>query len=174
MITTANRSPKMKKLTWLAMLLVMLMTVALTHASAQVLASDEVQKLAPATYFFAGKSAAVQIRNSAGLKNAAGKFVLAGLVDTAGYSTAVAEKYQGFLITETKLSFGEATLEPGQYGFGFKDGKFTVMNVASTDLFSVATQNDAQLKHPVPLKIEKAGDDYRLYAGRKYVVIKAD
>jgi hypothetical protein len=100
--------------------------------------------------------------------------VLAGLVDTSGYSTAIAEKYQGFLITETKLSFDGATLDPGEYGFGFKDGKFTVMNVASTDLFSIASQNDDQLKHPVPLKLEKDGTGYRLYAGRRYVVVKAD
>ena len=116
----------------------------------------------------------MQLRNSVGLKNAAGKMVLAGLVDASGYSTAIQEKYQGFLITETKLSFDGATLDPGAYGFGFKDGKFLVMNVASTDLFSVASQNDAELKRPVPLKLEKDGEAYRLYAGRKYVVLKAD
>jgi hypothetical protein len=170
MTSPANSSPKIKKLTWL----IVLTALALTQASAQVLGSDEVKKLAPGSYFFAGQSASVQSRNSAALKNAAGKFVLAGLVDTAGYSTAIAEKYQGFLITEPKLSFGESTLEPGEYGFGFKDGKFIVMNVASTDLLSVASQNDTELKHPVPLKMEKAGADYRLYAGRKYVVMKAD
>jgi hypothetical protein len=95
-------------------------------------------------------------------------------VDTSGYSTAIQEKYQGFLITETKLSFDGATLDPGQYGFGFKDGKFTVMNVAATDMFSIASQNDDQLKHPVPLKLEQDGDAFRLYAGRKYVVVRAD
>jgi hypothetical protein len=116
----------------------------------------------------------VQVRNTAGLKNSAGKMVLAGLVDTSGYSTAIQEKYQGFLITETKLSFDGATLDPGEYGFGFKDGKFIVMNVAATDLFSIASANDDQLKHPVPLKFEKDGAGYRLYAGRKYVVVKAD
>jgi hypothetical protein len=48
------------------------------------------------------------------------------------------------------------------------------MNVAATDVFSIASQNDDQLKHPVPLKLEKDGAGYRLYAGRKYVVVKAD
>ena len=116
----------------------------------------------------------MQVRNTAGLKNSAGKMVLAGLVDTSGYSTAIQEKYQGFLITETKLTFDGATLDPGEYGFGFKDGKFIVMNVAATDLFSIASANDDQLKHPVPLKFEKDGAGYRLYAGRKYVVVKTD
>jgi hypothetical protein len=155
-------------------LLVALIALASLPANAQILTGDQIKKVAPTSYFFADQSAAVQLRNTAGFKNSAGKMVLAGLVDTSGYSTAIAEKYQGFLITETKLRFAGTNLDPGQYGFGFKDGKFTVMNVAATDLFSVASQNDDQLKRPVPLKLEKDGDAYRLYAGRKYVVLKAD
>ena len=154
--------------------LVVLVSLTLAQASAQILTGDQVKKLAPNSYYFAGQSAAVQVRNTAGLKNLAGKVVLAGLVDTSGYSTAIQEKYQGFLITETKLSFDGATLDPGEYGFGFKDGKFIVMNVAASDLFSIASANDDQLKHPVPLKFEKDSAGYRLYAGRKYVVLKAD
>ena len=154
--------------------LVVLVSLALAQASAQILTGEQVKKLAPNSYYFAGQSAAVQVRNTAGLKNSAGKVVLAGLVDTSGYSTAIQEKYQGFLITETKLSFDGATLDPGEYGFGFKDGKFIVMNVAATDLFSITSANDDQVKHPVPLKFEKDGVGYRLCAGRKYVVVKAD
>ena len=107
-------------------------------------------------------------------KNSAGKTVLAGLVDTSGYSTAIAEKYQGFLITEAKLTFDGATLDPGQYGFGFKDGKFTVMNVAAGDMFVISCQKDDQLKHPVPLQFEKDGSGFKLYAGRAYISMKAD
>jgi hypothetical protein len=158
-----------RKMMWLVVL-----TALVAQAGAQILGGDQVKKLAPTTYFFAGQSAPVQVRNTAGLKNSAGKVVLAGLVDTSGYSTAIQGKYQGFLITETKLSFDGATLDPGEYGFGFANGKFLVMNVASTDLFSVASQDDDQLKHPVPLKLEKDGAAYRLYAGRNYVVLKAD
>jgi len=154
--------------------LVVLGSLTLAQAGAQILTDDQVKKLAPSSYFFAGQSAAVQVRNTGGLKNSAGKLILAGLVDTSGYSTAIQEKYQGFLITETKLTFDGATLDAGEYGFGFKDGKFIVMNVAATDLLSIPSQNDDQLKHPVPLKFEKDGAGYRLYAGRKYVVVKAD
>ena len=160
-----------RRLHW--MCLIVLVTLAVSQAGAQ-LSADELKKVVPTTYFFAGQSAPVQARNSAGLKNGAGKFVLAALVDNSGYSTAIKEKYQGLLITETKLSFDGATLDPGEYGFGFKDDKFIVMNVASIDLVSVATQNDDQIKHPVPLKLEKDGAGYRLYAGKKYVVLKAD
>jgi hypothetical protein len=154
--------------------LVVLLALACFQLSAQILTGDTLKKVVPTSFFFAGQSAPVQVRNSVGLKNGAGKVVLAGLVDTSGYSTAIQEKYQGFVITETKLTFEGATLEPGAYGFGFKDNKFTVMNVASTDLFSVASKNDDQLKRPVPLKLEKDGESYRLYAGKKYVVLTAD
>jgi len=162
-----NRNRKM-------MCLGVLATLALAQAGAQILTSDQVKKAAPNSFFFSGQSGAVQLRNTAGLKNSAGKLVLAGLVDTTGYSTAMTEKYQGFLIAETKLSFEGATLDAGAYGFGFKDGKFIVMNVAGTEVFVIASQNDDQLKRPVPLKFEKDGGGYRLYAGRKYVVVKAD
>ena len=158
-----------RKMMWLVVL-----AALVAQAGAQILTGDQVKKVAPNSFFFAGQSVAVQLRNTTGLKNSAGKVVLAGLVDTSGYSTAIAEKYQGFLITETKLSFDGATLDPGAYGFGFKEGKLTVMNVAGTDVFSIASQNDDQLKRPVPLKLEKDGGAYRLYAGRKYVVVKAD
>jgi hypothetical protein len=154
--------------------LIILMGLAVASAAAQVLTAEQAKKVSPTSYYFSGQSAAVQARNTVGVKSSAGKMVLAGLVDTSGYSTAIAEKYQGFLITETKLTFDGATLDAGQYGFGFKDGKFTVMNVAAADLLSVSSQNDDQIKHPVPLKFEKDGSGYRLYAGRKYVVIKAD
>ena len=158
-----------RKMMWLVVL-----AALVAQAGAQILTVDQVKKIVPTSFFFSGQSAAVQVRNAAGLKNSAGKLVLAGLVDTSGYSTALQEKYQGFLITETKLSFDGATLDPGEYGFGFKDGKFTVMNVAGTDVCSIASQNDDQLKRPVPLKFEKDGGGYRLYGGRKYVVLKAD
>lgn len=155
---------------WVAVVVVL----AAGIANSQILAGDALKKAVPGSYFFAGQSAQVQTRNSVGLKTAGGKFVLAGLVDTSGYSTSIQEKYQGFLITETKLTFDGASLEPGQYGFGFKEGKFLVMNVASTDLLSVSTRNDEQVKHAVPLKLEKDGDGYRLYSGKNYVAFKAE
>jgi hypothetical protein len=157
-----------------SMWVIVLVALACGQLTAQVLGADALKKVVPSSFFFAGQSAPVQIRNSTGLKNAAGKLVLAGLVDASGYSTGIQEKYQGFLITETKLSFEGATLDPGAYGFGFKDGKFIVMNIASADVLSVASQNDEKMKRPVPLKMEKDGEAYRLYAGKKYVVLKAD
>jgi hypothetical protein len=143
-------------------------------ANAQIVTGDELTKVIPKSYFYASQNAPVQERNSAALKNSAGKFTLAGLVDTSGYSTAIAAKYQGFLITESKLTFDNSTLDVGAYGFGFKDGRFIVTNVAAGDVFSVASQRDDQLKHPVPLKFEKTDAGYRLYSGRNYVNFKTE
>jgi hypothetical protein len=157
-----------------SMCVALLVIAAAVEAGAQVLSGDELKKAVPASYFFAGQAAPVQARNAAGFKNGAGKVVLAALVDTSGYATSIKEKYQGLLITEAKLSFDGGSLDPGQYGFGFIENKFVVMNVAATDVLSLASQTDDQIKHAVPLKIEKTADGYRLYAGKKYVVIKAD
>ena len=99
---------------------------------------------------------------------------LAALVDASGYSTAIQQKYQGLLITESKLNIGGATLAPGQYGFGFTtDGKFVVMDVANHDVLSVAFQTDSTLPRAVPLKMVEAGSGYKLYAGKKWVEIDA-
>ena len=140
-----------------------------------VLGGDDLKKVVPATYFFRGQSAPVQLRNSAGFSGADGKLVLAGLVDTSGYASDVQAKYQGFLITELKLNIEGSELAPGEYGFGFsKEGKFLVMDVGANDLFTVADKIDDKMPHPVPLKIVEDGGAYRLYSGRKWVSLKAE
>ena len=139
-----------------------------------VLNAQDIKRLTPTTYFFRGQSATVQIRNSAGFSVADGKLVLAGLVDTSGYAADVQAKYQGFLITEIKLSVEGTDLAPGEYGFGFsKDGKFTVLDVGANELLSGSAHTDDKLARPVPMKIVADGEAYRLYNGRKWVSLKA-
>jgi len=145
------------------------------QASKHILSSDEVKKATPAEYFFRGQKAPVQLRNAVGFQLADGKMMLAALVDASGYSTAIQQKYQGMLITETKLNIGGSDLAPGQYGFGFTaDGKFVVMDVANNDALSAASQTDSTLQHAVPLKLVEDGAGYKLYAGKKWVGIKAE
>src|SRR5258708_5375285 len=91
----------LNRICWMAWVVV-LVSVTLAQAGAQVLTGEQVKKLAPNSYYFAGQSAAVQVRNTAGLKNSAGKVVLAGLVDTTGYSTATPGKNHGFPISEAQ------------------------------------------------------------------------
>lgn len=140
-----------------------------------VLSVQDLKRAVPTNYFFRGQSATTQLRNSGGFRVADGKLVLAGFVDTSGYASDVAAKYQGFLITEVKLNIEGTELSPGAYGFGFsKEGKFQVMDVGSNDLFSVADHTDEKLTHPVPLKVVADGDSYRLYDGRKWVGLKPE
>ncbi|MBZ5683251.1 MAG: hypothetical protein LAO24_24450 [Acidobacteriia bacterium] len=157
-----------------------ILTVAMTvsafaqQVTKHVLTSDELKKVVPTEYFYRGQKAPVQVRNSGGFQLADGKMTLASLVDASGYSTAIQQKYQGMLITESKVNIGGSDLAAGQYGFGFTaDGKFVVMSVANDDVLSVAYQTDDTLKRAVPLKLVEDGDGYKLYAGKKWVGIKA-
>lgn len=153
--------------------LVMLAAAVAQQVSKHVLSSDELKKAVPAEYFFRGQKAPVQVRNSVGFQLADGKMMLAALVDASGYSTAIQQKYQGMLVTETTLSIGGSELKPGQYGFGFSaDGKFMVMDVANNDVLSAPAQTDTALQHAVPLKLVEDGPGYKLYAGKKWVGIK--
>jgi hypothetical protein len=165
----------MKRSLGLAIVIFSCLLLSAQQPKPGVLSAEDIRKVVPATYFFRGQSAPVQLRNSAGFSRADGKLVLAGLVDTSGYASDVQAKYQGFLIAEVKLNIGGKELPPGQYGFGFSpDGKFLVMDVGANDLFSVAGQIDEKVAHPVPLKMVDDGGAYRLYAGRKWVSLKAE
>ena len=145
------------------------------QVSKHILSADELKKVVPAEYFFRGQKAPVQFRNAVGFQLADTKITLAALVDASGYSTGIQEKYQGMLVTESKLNVGGSSLPPGQYGFGFTaDGKFTVMDVANNDVLSATYQTDQEVKRPVPLKLVEDGDGYKLYAGRKWITIKAE
>ena len=145
------------------------------QVSKHILSSDELKKAVPIEYFFRGQKAPVQLRNAVGFQLANGKMMLAALVDASGYSTAIQQKYQGMLVTESKLNIGGSSLPPGQYGFGFAaDNKFVVMDVANSDVLGVSYQTDQALQHAVPLKLVEDGNGYKLYAGKKWIAIKAE
>ena len=93
------------------------------------------------------------------------------MVDTSGYASDIAQKYQGFLITEVKLKIEGSELPPGEYGFGFTGDKLIVTDVGANDVLSVSSKMDDNLKRPVPLKVVEDGGAYRLYAGKKYVTL---
>jgi hypothetical protein len=136
------------------LILVLLAAAVAQPASKHLLNNDELRKTVPAEFFFRGQKAPVQLRNAVGFQLSDGKMMLAALVDASGYSTAIQQKYQGLLITESKLQIGGATLAPGQYGFGFAaDGKFMIMDVGNNDVLGAAYQTDQALQRAVPLKL---------------------
>jgi hypothetical protein len=155
--------------------LISLLTIAATAQSKKtgVVEPPDLKQIVPTNYYYDGQVAPVQMRNSSAVRLEGGKIFQAGLVDNSGYSSDVAAKYKGYFITETKLTIGDSTLAPGQYGFGFSDGKFRVMDVGGNDVLQADQQSDDSLKRPVPLKITADGENYRLYCGKKYVVIKS-
>lgn len=148
-------------------------TATSAGAKERILAAAEVgNKLLPEKVFFRGQLAPVQARNTGGVRYADGFLVLAGLVDSSGYSTGVREKYQGYLISEIPLEIGGQTLKPGAYGFGFLEGnKFVVMDLGANDVLQAAFTKDAEMKRPVPLQFiaATAAGTYRLYHGRDFV-----
>ena len=146
-----------------------------SHGSALkpgILSAADVKGISPTTYYYAGHSASVQMRNTVGIRTQDGKNILAGMVDTSGYSTGIQQKYQGFFITEAKIRIEGTEVAPGEYGFGFMNDHFILTNVAAEDVLNTASKIDEQLKRPVPIKITDANGGYRLYAGKKYVVVQ--
>src|ERR1700722_10001050 len=90
----------------------------------------DTQKLLPASVYYKAQSAPTQLRNSTGIKFADGYYLLTTMVDTSGYSSDVAAKYQAYFITEVPIKIGDQSLPAGIYGIGFiGGGKFVVTDV---------------------------------------------
>lgn len=149
-------------------------TLAATPAG-QPLTPAQLQELLPEKVYFQGQSAPLQVRNAGAVRFAGGAVVFAALVDTSGYSTAVQQKYQFYLVTETDIRFGGQTLHPGAYGAGFiENDRFVVMDIGGHTLAEGATANDSAFARPRPLQMraEKI-NAVRLYLGRRFVLIEA-
>lgn len=140
---------------------------------ATLLKATESAELLPATVFFQGKTAPVQGRNSGGIRFEDKSLMLVSLIDTAGYSSQVQEKYQAYLIIESSIEIEGHRLVPGAYGCGFlSDGGFIVMDIGGHDLFTAKATHDGDLHRPTPLQIMTSPSEpgkYRLYAGRNFV-----
>ncbi|HET7151345.1 MAG TPA: hypothetical protein VFI60_08030 [Candidatus Acidoferrum sp.] len=134
-------------------------------------AADISPKIFPEHVFFRGQVAPTQLRNTGGVHFSDDLYVLAGLVDSSGYSTEIKEKYQGYLLNEVTLDIGGKALKPGAYGFGFVSGKFMVMDLGGNDILEGTAQHDAEMKRPMPLQVTASTNagTYRLYVGRDFI-----
>ena len=159
----------------IAVFVCMIALSAIAQSAPKVVAPDDLKKVVPEAYFFRGMSATTQLRNSAAIRYPDDFYVMAGLVDTSGYSSDVKAKYNGFFITEKKLRFdGGAMLAPGQYGMGYTpEGKFHILNVAGDEVLVADIMVDDKLARPQPLKIVMDGATAKLYLGKKYVSFTA-
>src|SRR5882757_604169 len=128
-----------------------------------ILSDTEAPKVVPSGFYFEGQSGLTQRRNSAAARFGTKHYVIAGLVDTAGYSTEVKAKYEGFIIADSAISVGGSNLAIGAYGFGFStDGKMNVFDVGGNQVISVAAVADKDLKRPRPLQMVKGDGGVRL------------
>jgi hypothetical protein len=137
----------------------------------KVLAAAELTRVVPTSFYFQGQSAPTQMRNSAAAR-VDNHYVIAGMVDTSGYSAEIRARYQGFFITDSAITVGGESLPTGAYGFGFSnDEKFNILDLGGNQVLSVSTTNDKSLRRPRPLMMTMEGKTVRLYAGRDYVVV---
>lgn len=137
-----------------------------------VLQASDLQTLVPPTVYFSGQSASVQLRNSAGVRWEKSKQTLFAMVDVSGYSSAVRDRYQFYILTDTAIDLAGHVLPPGAYGAGFlENAGLLVMDLGGTEIFRAPYSPDATMKRPRPLQVMPgvAAGEYRLYLGRNYV-----
>jgi hypothetical protein len=147
-------------------------SAATSNSTASVLtAADITPAIFPDKVFYRGRTASTQMRNTGAIHFPDDAYFLAGLVNTAGYSSGVAEKYQAYLLSEVTLEIGGEHLQPGAYGAGFLSGNFIVTDIGGHDLLRIPANRDADMKRPVPLQVTTGAgaDTYRLYHGREFV-----
>jgi hypothetical protein len=145
---------------------------AQNKTSYEVLADAALTRVVPTSFYFAGQSAVTQVRNAAAAKIGKDRFVVAGMVDTSGYSTEISGKYEGFLITDSPIKLGTKKLGTGAYGFGFAaNGQIRIFDLSSKEILSAPTKTDTEMKRPRPLQMTSDSNGIRLYKGKSYVVI---
>lgn len=150
------------------------MVNAQEKAAPEILAQTAAARIVPTSFYFAGQSAPTQIRNSAVARLGKDRHVIAGMVDTSGYSTEISDKYEGFLITDSPVLLGGKELATGAYGFGFStSGKLRIFDLSGKEIMWVETANDKEIKRPRPLMMSAAGGNVRFYKGKNYAIIAA-
>ena len=147
---------------------------AVAQQSFTILTGAELTRVVPPGFYFGGLNAPTQMRNAAAARFGDKRYVVAGLVDTAGYAADVRAKYEGFFITDSPIRINGNDLAVGAYGFGFSDdGKMQVLDLAGNAVLSASTTKDAELKRPRPLMMFASGEGLRFYNGKDYVTITA-
>lgn len=136
--------------------------------------AEQISSLLPATVYFQGRSAPLQLRNASAVSFAGGAIAWAALVDTSGYATSVQEKYQFYLVTEGPLRVGEASVPAGAYGGGFVGDRFILMDIGGHTLAQGPIHMDSDLKRPRPLQlVPDSATAVKLYLGRQWISLRA-
>jgi hypothetical protein len=154
---------------------------ACAQGSFQHVAGKAFESAIPSEFYLEGDSIPVEKRNAVLLKTPAGARLAFALVDTAGYSSQINQKYAGMVITEGKVSICSIALSVGSYGFGLEkpaepgagDAKFSLYNQAGEKIGGCAAKNDIAARQPRPLKaVLSKQTGARLYLNRYFVDLK--
>lgn len=159
-------------------LLAVFPSAARAQARFESVAGTAYANAVPNDFYLEGNRIPVEKRNSVLLKDSGGARVVVGLIDTAGYSAHIKEKYRGFIITESSISFGGSKLGVGSYGIGLDlpgaptnaDGSFKIYNQAGEKVGEGTLKYDANVKLAKPLGVsaDKSGPTKLLFG--KYVL----
>lgn len=140
-----------------------------------LLTAAQLENLLPATVYFRGRTASLQLRNAAGVRFGSEGYFLAAMVDTSGYASNLQEKYQMYVITESALTIAGQNLNPGAYGAGMVNGKFMVMDVGGHTLLQADASVDTSMARPRPLQLlATSTGGFRLYLGRNWITVSAN
>ena len=136
----------------------------------------------PRDFFLEGNAIPTEKRNAALVMTPSGARLLVGLIDTAGYSSSIQQKYIGMLISEGQVEVCGNAVAIGSYGFGLAKepgaseghgAKFMLYNQAGHKVAECSTEWDAKIAHPSPLHVAvNGGGSARLYLGRNWVELK--
>ena len=169
-----------------AIAFLLLSFVAVTPASAQrvfkVEKGEAFNKIIPRDFVLEENAIPTEKRNSALVLTPSGARLVAGLLDTSGYSSQVQEKYLGMLIAEGNVEVCGHQLAIGSYGFGLAKAqgtagshpsRFFLYNQAGKKIAECAAKWDENLKSPRPLQVVASGiGTARFYLGRNWVQLK--
>jgi hypothetical protein len=156
----------MKRL--LLLLTLVMCCLAAAQNVPQEVPKEQLEHLVPQTYFFAGQTATTQLRNAGAIKFSDGRYLMLALVDVSGYSTGIAQKYQGLLITQVPLKVNDKTIPPGYYGFGSPTADhFGILDVNANEIAGGKIEPSTGTERPIPLRVTSSASTVTISLGRR-------
>ena len=147
----------------------------------EVVTGKSFDQAVPKDFYLEGTTIPTEKRNAALLMTPSGHRLVVALLDTAGYSSRVQEKYTGMLINEGPVVICGKQLGVGSYGMGLKtpppqsdaNADFFLYNQAGQKVCRCSVKKDNELKRPTPLQVVLKGENEAiLYLNRYGVPIK--
>lgn len=101
-----------------ALLVCLSVVISAAPARWRTATSQELHKVIPTRAPVVKENIETEFRTASGVTDGKGKFITGVVMITAGYSAE--GKYSHFFVTQVALQFGDITLQPGEYVFGYQ------------------------------------------------------